>query len=144
MYVGLYSRIGRADITAGRAFVAERGYVSTAEDIRRCRQDILGETDDPSLAKITRLSDFYTTSECRDLLFHVQEHCLTLPQIKNFLEDHELDFLGFSQGPELGARYRRMFPDDLSQTNLDYWHLFEAEHPDTFRGMYEFWIQKRP
>ena len=37
-----------------------------------------------------------------------------------------------------------MFPDDLSQTNLDYWHLFEAEHPDTFRGMYEFWIQKRP
>ena len=55
MYLGLYSRIGRADITAGRAFVAERGYVSTADDIRRCRQDILGETDDPSLAKITRL-----------------------------------------------------------------------------------------
>ena len=61
MYLGLYSRIGRADITAGRAFVAERGYVSTTDDIRCCRQDILGETDDPSLAKITRLSDFYTT-----------------------------------------------------------------------------------
>ncbi len=142
MYLGLYSQIGRADIMAGRAFVAERGYAPTADDIRRCRQDILREVDDPNLNKIIRTSDFFTMSECRDLLFHVQEHCLTLPQIKHFLAEHELDFLGFIQRPEVRERYSRMFPDDLSQTNVDYWHLFETEHPDTFLGMYEFWIQK--
>ena len=142
MFLGFYSRIGRADITAGRAFVAERGFAPTAEDIRRCRQDILEEAD-PNLARIIRTSDFFTMSECRDLLFHVQEHCLTLPQIKNFLAEHELDFLGFNERPEVRGRYSRMFPDDPSMTNLDNWHLFETEHPDTFLGMYEFWVQKR-
>jgi len=26
-------------------------------------------------------------------------------------------------------------------TNLDHWHRFESENPDTFIDMYEFWIQ---
>ena len=144
MYLGLYSQMGRVDITAGRAFVAERGYASTAADIRRCRQDILDRADDPELGKITRASDFFTMSECRDLLFHVQEHCLTLPQIRDFLAENDLDFLGFAHSAELRWRYLRMFPDDPAQTDLDNWHRFEAQNPDTFLGMYEFWIQKRP
>ncbi|HJU77046.1 MAG TPA: hypothetical protein VJ597_03850, partial [Sphingomicrobium sp.] len=74
----------------------------------------------------------------------VQEHCLTLPQIKDFLEAQDLDFLGFSLRPEVRGRYSQMFPDDPSQTNLDCWHVFETQHPDTFLGMYEFWIQKKP
>ena len=40
-------------------------------------------------------NDFYSTSECRDLLFHVQEHRMTLPQIKAFLAAQDLQFLGF-------------------------------------------------
>jgi hypothetical protein len=143
MHLGLYSRIARTHITAGRAFVVERGYAPTAEDIRRCRQDILEEADDPNLAKITRMSDFFTTSECRDLLFHVQEHCFTIPQIKNFLADHHLDFLGFKERPEVRGRYSQMFPDDLPLANLDHWRVFETEHPDTFLGMYQFWVQKK-
>jgi hypothetical protein len=26
--------------------------------------------------------------------------------------------------------------------DLDRWHAFEQEHPDTFAGMYQFWIAK--
>ena len=43
MMVGLYSEIARAPIVAARAFIAERGYGSAADDIRRCRQDILAQ-----------------------------------------------------------------------------------------------------
>jgi SAM-dependent methyltransferase len=143
MHLGLYSRIARTDITAGRAFVAERGYAPTPKDIRRCRQDLL-EADDPELAGIARMTDFFTTSECRDLLFHVQEHCFSVPDIKNFLRENELDFLGFKERADVRGRYSRMFPEDVSMTNLDNWEIFENEHPDTFRGMYEFWVQKGP
>ena len=40
MAVGLYSEIARADIVEARAFIAERGYGSSADDIRRCRQEL--------------------------------------------------------------------------------------------------------
>jgi hypothetical protein len=26
--------------------------------------------------------------------------------------------------------------------DLDRWHAFETERPDTFAGMYQFWLQK--
>jgi hypothetical protein len=34
------------------------------------------------------------------------------------------------------------FPDDRVATNLAQWQLFENEYPDTFVGMYQFWVQK--
>jgi hypothetical protein len=27
-------------------------------------------------------------------------------------------------------------------TDLDRWHTFETERPDTFAGMYRFWVHK--
>jgi hypothetical protein len=38
--------------------------------------------------------------------------------------------------------YQRKFPDDSAACNLQQWHLFEQENPDTFKGMYQFWVQK--
>jgi hypothetical protein len=29
-----------------------------------------------------------------------------------------------------------------SINNLDHWHAYESEHPDTFRAMYQFAVQK--
>ena len=81
-------------------------------------------------------------SECRDMIFHVQEHRFTLPQIKEILGIAELDFIGFSVEPGVIREYAARFVDDASRTNLDYWHYFETEFPDTFRGMYQFWVQK--
>ena len=42
MHLGFYSELGRRDVVAARAFIAERGYRPTPQDIRRCRQDLLG------------------------------------------------------------------------------------------------------
>jgi hypothetical protein len=93
------------------------------------------------LRRVTDFTDFYSTSECRDLLMHVQEHQLSIPEIAAFLDEEGFEFLGFETSA--GARYRNRFPDDPAATNLSNWARFEAENPSTFTEMYQFWIQKR-
>jgi Flp pilus assembly protein TadD/2-polyprenyl-3-methyl-5-hydroxy-6-metoxy-1,4-benzoquinol methylase len=141
MLLGLYSKVARRDVSRLRHFIAERGYGTTADEIRRCRQDLtaaggIGSADG-------RPSDLFTISGVRDLLFHVQEHPVTLAEIASFLEENDLAFLGFDISADVLQSYRSRFPEDRAATNLAQWQLFENENPDTFVGMYQFWIQKR-
>jgi 2-polyprenyl-3-methyl-5-hydroxy-6-metoxy-1,4-benzoquinol methylase len=139
MHLGLYSEAGRRDVWAARKLIADRGFGSTPDDIRRCRQELL----ETPLASVTRFTDFFTTSECRDLLFHVQEARLSIPMLKAFITNHGLKFLGFEFGLPALQQYRGHFTSSgWAWTDLDRWHAFEAENPDTFSGMYQFWIQK--
>jgi SAM-dependent methyltransferase len=138
MHVGLYSELARRDIVATRAFVLERGYRPTADDIRRCRQDLLNSP----LKNVARAGDFFSMSECRDLLFHVQERRLTIPQIKSFIAENGLRFIGFEFAPQVMQHYRNVFGGDRFMRDLDRWHAFETENPDIFAGMYQFWLQK--
>jgi Tfp pilus assembly protein PilF/SAM-dependent methyltransferase len=140
MHVGLYSALARSDIRAARAFIAERGYGESADDIRRCRQELLRCEEGSALHNVTKYADFFTTSECRDLLFHVQEQQLSIPEIAAFLRAHGLIFLGFTGA--VGHAYRARFPADVAMTDLEQWHQFETEHPMAFTGMYQFWMQK--
>ena len=87
-------------------------------------------------------ADFYSLSELRDLLFHVQERSTNLPQIARFLIDNKLQFLGFNQVRHILQRYRSQFPQDSAMTDLALWDQFEEENPQTFVGMYQFWVQK--
>ncbi|SEE78750.1 2-polyprenyl-3-methyl-5-hydroxy-6-metoxy-1,4-benzoquinol methylase [Rhizobiales bacterium GAS188] len=141
MRLGFYSEIARGSIVAARGFIADRGYGRSAHDIRRCRQELIASTD-PVLFELRRMRDFYTTSDCRDLLFHVQEHRLTLPMIKAALTELGLDFLGFEIDEASLARFRARFPEKEALGDLDLWHVFETENPDTFAAMYQFWTQK--
>jgi len=142
MRVGLYSEYARRNEAAAKGFIAERGYRPNPEDIRRFRQDVISDENALRFSKLLSARDFYTISECRDLLFHVKEHCYTLPQLKKNLRELDLAFIGFSVHPGIATQYRKRFPHDPSQTDLDSWHIFETEHPDTFTGMYQFWAQK--
>ena len=141
MRIGLYSEIGRQNIVALRQMIAARGYGATADDIRRCRQEIIS-ANDPGYLTVVHSPDFCSVSACRDLLFHVQEHRLTLPQIGAFLSEHGLTLLGFELDGGTLRRYRAAFPDDATLTDLASWDRFEAANPDTFGGMYQFWLQK--
>ena len=141
MRLGLYSERASASVVAARAFIAARHYGRTPQEIRRCRQDVL-TAGDPLLAHVAEYQDFFSTSECRDLLFHVQEHRLVLPQIKAFLTAHDLRFLGFVVDGAVITRYRQRFPEDPAATDLDRWDTFEAEHSAMFGRMYQFWVQK--
>jgi tetratricopeptide (TPR) repeat protein/SAM-dependent methyltransferase len=142
MHVGLYSALGRRDVVAARRFIAERGYGPTADAIRSCRQELLAHDDGTPLKNVAMFNDFFSTSECRDLLFHVQEHRVTLPEIRRFLDATGLTLLGFSLDARLARRYAQRFPDDVAKVNLDNWHAFEQDNPYAFASMYRFWIQK--
>ncbi len=141
MYIALYSELARRAVVLGREHVASHGYAPTAADIRRCRRDILALPDEHPLAPLRRMRDLYNTSECRDLLFHVQEHRYTVPEIARSLDTLGLRFLAFINLADPDA-YRRRFPDDPGMRSLEHWHEFEQAHPDTFSGMYHFWVQK--
>ncbi len=140
MHVGLYSALARADVRAARRFLAERGYGANADDIRRCRQEILSLPDGNPVKEVAHYSDFYATSECRDLLFHVQEHQFSIPELKYLFEASGMTFIAFASAALQTDRMR--FPGDKSMTDLDQWHLFELDHPKAFVNMYQFWVQK--
>ncbi len=139
MHLGLYSEVARRDVVAARAFIAERGYASTPADIRRCRQDLLKTP----LSNLARFTDFFSLSECRDLLFHVQEHRMTIPTIKAFIDGHNLKFIGFDLKATAEQEVRAMFADNgWSMSDLDKWHAVETRYPNTFSNMYQLWLQK--
>ena len=143
MKIGLYSEAARRHLVAARAFAAERGYGPNARDIRNFRREIMALAADHPAHRLTLMRDFYTTSSCRDLVFHAQEHRFTLPTIARVLGDLNLEFLGFElANPVPRALYRAAFPDDSDLTSLENWHRFEHDHPDTFSGTYQFWTRK--
>ncbi len=142
MDLGFYSEIARRHVVKVRELIAARGYASTPDEIRRFRQDRAAWEASFELQYLSRSPDFYSTSECRDLLFHAQEHRLTLGQIESFLSEFGLHFIGFELDARVLHQYRSRFTDDPSGTNLRNWAHFEADNPDTFAAMYRFWIQK--
>ena len=125
-----------------QAFIAERGYGSGADDIRRFRQELMATGSEMASKMASEHRDFFSTSECRDLLFHRQEHRFTLPQIGAFLAECGLAFLGFELEGSVLGQFRRRFPDPGALADLDLWHAFETENPHTFIGMYQFFVQK--
>jgi len=141
MQVGLYSAVARRSVVAARKLIAERGFAPTADGIRRCREYIMA-ADDPLLRSVTQWGDFFTVGECRDLLFHVQEHRVTLPQIKSFLADNGAQFAGFIPEPSLLRRFTARFPERAALLDLDCWQARETEVPDLFAAMYQFWLRK--
>jgi hypothetical protein len=91
---------------------------------------------------VTASMDFFSVSGCRDLLFHVQEHRFTIPQLADFLTETGLAFVGFDLDHFSSQKYMARFPHDKTMTDLGCWDRFERENPSTFSGMYQFWVQK--
>ena len=145
MKIGLYSEKGRPDVVAARNFIERGGYGNTAAEIRRCRQDIIAaaENGDQHMIRLCMRSDFYSLSPCRDLIFHVQEHRFTIPEIQNALDKLGLEFIGFeTPTPQTLVKFRNENPGCPAKKQLSRWHDFEERFPDTFRGMYQFWCRK--
>jgi tetratricopeptide (TPR) repeat protein/2-polyprenyl-3-methyl-5-hydroxy-6-metoxy-1,4-benzoquinol methylase len=142
MKLGFYSELARRDIVRVRNLISQEGIGSSYQEIRDFRKYLLGLKDSEDYGFATSSLDFFSLSTCRDLLFHVQEHRMTLPVLAEFLQEHNLNFLGFDINSSLKHSYKSRFPNDLSETNLNNWHIYEEDYPNTFLGMYQFWIQK--
>ena len=127
MRVGLYSEAARRPIVEARAIVAGATYPSTAEGIRALRQTIILEKDELRWKSLVQTVDFYSMSGCRDMFFNVMEHRLTIPEIKSFLDEQGLSFLGFELDPKvIWKNFSSKIPGADSLTDLDAWAAFEA------------------
>lgn len=95
---------------------------------------------------IIQTPDFYTTSTCRDILFHEFEKRFTIPEILKLLAKTNLVFRRFlvkSIQPHLLAKYIELYGDqDPSFSMTTLWEQFENTHPETFQNMYHFLVSQ--
>ena len=144
MLLGLYSAIARQSVVKARALIAAKGYPADPAGIRSARTEIMARRDDPAFtALVSPASDFWTTSEVRDLLFNVQENRFTLLDIESMLQAAGLEFLGLQpSNAQDGLRFAQMFPQTEALRSLRAWHDFELQNPDSFGETYRFWVRK--
>jgi uncharacterized protein YbjT (DUF2867 family) len=141
--IGLYSERARSAVNAVRRTIQARQLAPTDAAIRAIRQEVLVADRNSAMAALLRWRDLFTMSECRDLLFHVQEHQFRLPQIAEMLRVEQLTVLGLSKDLPADAvrAYEQLAPDDDVMADLATWDAVEAKLPAAFEGMYVIWCQ---
>ena len=140
MKVGLYSELARQNIVKMRQEISKAGIGSSNEEMKSFRAMIMN-SDQNHHKRILNTSDFYSLSELKDLLFHVQEHRFTIPKIQDCLSELRLNFCGFEADKTVTHfKITNTNADDLY--DLDKWQAYEEANPNTFLGMYQFWCQK--
>lgn len=137
MLVGLYSASARRSLEVLKAEPAYPGPDCDAEALRRYRQHLLALPSGAPGSEFRRGMDFFSMSGFRDFFLHVSERCFTLPEIEQFLDASRIQFRGFFDVPfqllerdQPGAEW----PGTLAQ-----WARCEAQQPDLFPSMYQFW-----
>ena len=140
MKIGLYSELARQHIVEIQKEIASLGLGTSATEIRNFRE-LSRESEIHDVKQLSTFSDFFSLSEFRDLVFHVQEHRFTLPQIKNCLDELGLKFCGF-EDKDVISNFKELHGNEADIYDLELWHQFEERNPQAFDGMYQFWCQK--
>ena len=140
MNIGLYSEFARHHIVEIRKEITLLNARISEADIRKFRQS-LAESHDEHHQLLTTSNDFFSLSTLRDLIFHVQEHHFTLPQIKNCLDELGLKFCGFVN-KDVISNFRELHGKEADIYDLELWNQYEERNPQAFAGMYQFWCQK--
>lgn len=144
MFIGLYSEMARSAVNEAREIIVKHGYPSTLEGIRKFRSYIVKQPQEPISQWLLRMPDFYSVSDCRDLVFHVQEHQFTIPKIKEALETLGLEFLGFDESHiQAQQPFAQAFPKEKMPGSFAAWEKFEQQNPYAFSAMYQF-IARKP
>ncbi|MGZ0187647.1 MAG: class I SAM-dependent methyltransferase [Alphaproteobacteria bacterium] len=145
MRVGFYSARGRSRIQAARSALAEAGFHGQDDtDLRAARAHALAAEKDSPAWLATQELDFYAASGSRDFLFHAQEAEYRPSELADMVDALGLEVIGLElTDPDAAQHYREKFPDDATFADLRRWDEVEAEAPDIFRHMCQFWV-KRP
>ncbi len=113
MQIGLYSELARKVVVEAREIIRREALGSDRDTIRDFRARVWrGELGDRLYAMARNSEDFFSTSDCRDLLFHYNEHRYTLAQLKRELQELELGFIGFKAFKNI--RSRRLVSQPIS------------------------------
>lgn len=140
--IALYSTLARAAFAGAREWARSEGFAPTPQGIRGFRGAVLARPDgDPMRQRLTASYDFYSVSQCRDLVFHVEEHSFTLPELAAIFRELGLSVLRVeARGPRDIEAYRARFPADAPATDLRNWDVLERETPTMFSRMYVLWL----
>ena len=140
MKIGLYSQLARKHIFLNKKEIKEMKLLPNRSDIKSFRNMIINSENEHHRTLIES-PDFFSLSEVRDLLFHVQEHTFTIPAIKEILSSLGLIFCGFDN-PRIKNLFKNKFTENSDIYNLDLWNDLENSNNFIFSGMYQFWCQK--
>ena len=138
--IGLYSELARQQIVQVRRMIKMSSVPPTAASMKSFRNRIIS-SNNAHHKKILNSADFFSLSSFRDLLFHVNEHRFTIPQIRDCVDELGLVFCGF-ESDHLIRYFQNTNNCSDNLYNLDKWNAFEQDNPDSFAGMYQFWCQK--
>ncbi len=141
MRIALYSAIARRNFTALRNDPAYPGAGCDDAQLRAFRQTLMGRADDRLVNDLKSSPDFYSASGFRDLLLHVSERSLSIPEIMTFLAEAGLVFRGFQPALFFDLLHHH-YPNEPWPGSLERWAELECANPILFAGMYKFWCEK--
>ncbi len=140
MKIGLYSELARQDIVEIRKKTEKIREKISTDDMKKFRQSVI-KSPIGLYKQLAKSQDFFSLSDFRDLIFHVQEHRFTLPQIERCLKELGLKFCGF-ENEDIISSFRSLHGKYANKYDLELWHQYEKNTPKAFGGMYQFWCQK--
>lgn len=140
--LALYSERARSWVVEAHRTIAAHGWDASPAGIRGFRAHVLALSPGGPLARLRESDDFYTTSGCRDLCFHVCEHRYGLPAIGQLLADAGLEFLMLDAPPAAQNAFTQYFGTAGDRRDLALWDRVEATHPHLFAGMFHLWARK--
>ena len=140
MKIGLYSNLARQHIVKIREEVKLSGINLDDESIKLFRYNLI-TSKEIHHKKIQVSNNFFSLSEIRDLLFHVQEHRFTITEIKKCIESLNLNFCGFDS-EDIIRDFKKNYPSKNELYNLETWNQYENNNPNSFVAMYQFWCQR--
>ncbi len=143
MRLAFYSSDARWAINAARKVIQEKGIHSDASSIIDFRQNIDDHLKYKEVQNIQNFFDYYSLTECRDLLFHVQEHQYDLPLLKQQLDSMSMEFLGFWLDGNKVSEFKKKHKNEDDLHDLKCWAKWEEKNPNTFASMYVFWCQNK-
>ncbi len=140
----MYTESGRRAVVAGIALRQELGLDGSPDGIRRFRAVVRDLPPEHPAAGLRNTLDFYSASECRDLVFHVMEHRYTLPLLADMFARAGFRLVKVVASAHAVACFRKMFPDPAldPKLNLDLWAQVEDRYPGLFGSMYGLNVMK--
>jgi len=136
MYLALYSRRAREEISQLRAEINTLNLSPTTQNLSKYKSKVLQEHHG-----LLKFQDIYSKSMFRDLLFHTHEKTYTWPEIELLMSSCGLEIIamhppeGFLDSPLNSQRQKKPLIEDLDN--------FEKQNPSAFIEMMSFVVKKK-
>ena len=143
MKISLYSAIARQKLKPIQKWAKEEKINGRSDTILQVREMIKKSNNVESFSSgWLSMTDFYSRSMFRDLIFHEMEHCFNLLEIRNIFQDLKLQFLGMCVPTRTLNHFKNQAKNKTEQYDIERWHDYEIANPATFVGMYHIFCAK--